>query len=524
MIFARRAVVLLHVFLASVVACSITTLSTPNESARGAEPSSKTQTESTSLSGLSCDELLAQYQNELEKLAEKCDELKMPLEAKVTRSLIYQEKPYYFVVPLLPNEIGASSLPEDATKTQRQWFAKLRSLQKQYSDATFAVAEQLGKKKKGYDVVACVLTTLFINPDHVKARRFFGYSAKAGRWRTKWQLQQLEKGLVETPEFGWLPEDRVERYESGERFYRNKWVTADEEFDQILAGSSGWRVETDHFSILSRVSLERGVEIGRFLESYYQVWSRLFYRFIASETQWNSRLYNDSEIVAKRHKVILYRNRSEYLRELKKYDSNILQSNGGYFPSLHCIFVYEPEEDEFDLLSLLAHEATHQLFDECNATSGSRNKTAFSNRARLANFWAIEGVAVYAETFRLNEKRTSATLGGYKDAFRVQCAMESLIEDKTYMPLREYAGLSRRGFQERRDLSTLYSQAAGLTFFFMHYADGIYRDPFVVYLYWIYQGVDEPNSLPDATGKSFKELDAEYEEFMKSLYQQVSQR
>ncbi len=465
-----------------------------------------------------CDDVLSKYHAELEKLASKCDELEMPLEAKITRSLIYKEKPYYFVVPLLTSEIGAKKLPDDATKTQRQWYAKLLRLQAEYSDSTYAIAEQLGRKKRGYDVVAAILTTLFINPDHSKARKFLGYLPKDGQWRTRWQLRQLEKGLVETKEFGWIPEDRVERYESGERYYRNKWMTADEEADLILKSTYGWRVETEHFSILSRVSLERGVEIGKFLEAYYQVWSRLFYRFIASEQQWNSRLYNDSEIVAKRHKVILYQNRKEYLRELKKHDANVVLSDGGYFPTLRCTFVYQPEEEEFDLFALLAHEATHQLFDECNVTNGSRNRTDFSNRARIANFWAIEGVAVYAETFKVNEKRTSAVLGGYRDSFRVQCAME-LISENDNVPLREYATMSRRAFQEDRKLPDLYSQAAGLTFFFMHYANGKYRDPFVVYLFGIYQGLDDINSLPEATGKSFQELDREYRDFMTSLHE-----
>ena len=459
------------------------------------------------------------YQSELNELAKKCDDLKMPLEAQVTRSFLYAEKPYYFVVPLLSDKRNTTELPDDASKNQRFWYQRLRKIRESYSREAYKVAERYALKNRGYDVVASILTALYIDPDNENARRFFGYSLKDGVWRSKWQLRQLEKGLVYDPKFGWIPEERLDRYNRGERFYKNQWTSKAEEAESILASSSGWRVETEHFSILSRVSLERGVEIGRFLESYYQAWSRLFYRFIATDVQWRARLKTDSEIVSKKHKVILYHDRKEYLRELKKHEGNIVQSNGGYFPSMRCTFVYEPGEDEdFELFPLLAHEATHQLFEECNVASASRNKTDFQTRAQLGNFWCVEGVAVYAETFRLNGSQTSATLGGYRDVFRVQCAMESLFEDNSYVKLREYAQLNRSEFQARKDLPLLYSEAAGLTFFFMHYKNGVYRDPFVTYLFYVYQGIDRPNTLEEAIGKSFEEIDAEYREFMSELY------
>ena len=140
------------------------------------------------------------------------------------------------------------------------------------------------------------------------------------------------------------------------------------------------------------------------------------------------------------------------------------------------------------------------------------------SRARNANFWAIEGIAVYAETFAVNKARTTATLGGYKDVFRIQCALESLFEEFDYVPLREYTGLSREAFQNRRDIATLYSQAAGLAYFFLHYDSGVYRDAFISYLYEVYQGIDTLDSLENATGKTFEELDQEYANFMRSIY------
>ena len=461
-----------------------------------------------------------EYQSRLEELAQKCDRLEMPLEASITRALIYPDNSEIFTVPLLPERETIKNLPEDANKNQNYWFSALKRLRSQYSEEIFSFVEQYAEKKRGYDVVACVLTTLYVNPDHKKARKFFNYTLKEGYWRSGWEVQQLEKGLVDTADFGWLPAEYVERYRNGERWYKRQWISAKEEEKKVLASASGWRIETEHFSILSRASLKRGVEIGRLLEAYYQAWSRLFYRVIASESQWNSRFYVSSEIVTKRHKIIIYRNREEYLRELKKHDSNVSLSVGGYFPNLRCTFVYEPsEEEEVDLLPLLFHETTHQLFEECCTSTQNRFKIDFLSRARSANFWVIEGVAVYAETFKINSSKSAATFGGGKNVFRIQCALESLFVDEDFIPLREYAGLSREEFQNRRDIATLYSEAAGLAYFFMHYDKGVYRDAFVSYLYQVYQGVDTCDSLEKATGKTFEELDNEYIRFMQSIYQ-----
>ncbi|MDO5309441.1 MAG: hypothetical protein Q4G03_08110 [Planctomycetia bacterium] len=477
--------------------------------------SSKTESPKPVVKNRDCGEIFDEYQHKLESLAQKCDELKMPLEAQVTRSFLYQEKPDFFVVPLLPDKVAQSKLPDDASSTQQKWFDALNRLRTKYAEETYAVAERYAKQKRGYDVVACILTTLFINPDHPKARSYFGYTQVDGYWRTPWEVRQINDGLVKTDDFGWIPKEHLEKYKEGMRYHNGKWMTIDDEAEQMHNSSDGWRIESEHFSVLSRVSLERGVEVSRLLESYYQAWSRLFYRFIATGNQWNAMLYSKSEIVSKRHKVILYRNRSEYLRELRRHDNNVSQSVGGYFPSMRCIFVYEPaEDDEFELFPLLTHEATHQLFSECNLLTRTRGKNAGVTFAQNANYWAIEAIAIYAETFQVNKNRTTAYLGGYKDVFRIQCAMESLFEDDSYIPLREYAGMSMSAFQKHKDLPLLYSEAAGLAFFFMHYRDGVYRDPFVNYLYMIYQETDSYNTLEQALGKTFGDIDKEYKAFM----------
>lgn len=462
--------------------------------------------------------IFAEYQEKLRANAQKCDERGMTLEGKITRSLIYQDEPYLFTIPTFKASKNPDSLPDDASNEQRSWYAALTRLRRRYADEMIELAKTSAAEKRGYEAFACAQTALVVDPDNEEARRFFGYEERDGVWRTTWEIERLNKGEIETERFGWLPQDRVERYENGERYYRNRWVSEAEEAQKILAGSSGWRVETEHFSILSRVSLERGVEIGRFLETYYQSWLRLYYRFVASEKQWASRFNGNGAVLATKHRIIIYRNRDEYLRELRKHDENVDSSIGWYLPNMRCIFVYEPspnDEYEFDLFSLLAHEVTHQLFNECYLAASGRRKPV-AHPGRQANFWAVEGVATYMETYALTP--ANAKLGGV-ETYRLQQAVASLFEEKTYIPLRQYVAATRETFQtnDLPLLQRLYAQATGLTFFFVHYRDGVYRNAFIAYLYAIYQGVDRPDSLEKLTGRSFEELDQEYAKFLQTV-------
>lgn len=464
------------------------------------------------------DAIFAEYQDKLRATAQKCDERGMTLEGRITRALLFKDEPYSFTLPTFKANKNPDALPEDASNEQRSWYAALTRMRRRYADETFELAKTCADEKRGYEAFACAQTALVIDPDHEGARRFFGYEERDGVWRSSWEIERLNKGEVETSRFGWLPQERVERYEKGERYYRNRWISEAEEAEKILAGSSGWRVETEHFSILSRVSLERGVEIGRFLETYYQSWLRLYYRFVASEKQWASRFNANGAALAKKHRIILYRNRDEYLRELRKHDENVDASIGWYLPNMRCIFVYEPspnDEYEFDLFSLLAHEVTHQLFNECYLATSGRNKPV-SQPGRRANFWAVEGVATYMETYALNA--SNAKLGGV-ETYRLRQATASFFDEKTYLPLRQYVAATRESFQtnDMPLLQRLYAQATGLTFFFFHYRDGVYRNAFIAYIYAIYQGVDQPNTLEKLTGRSFEELDAEYQKFLQSV-------
>ena len=120
------------------------------------------------------------------------------------------------------------------------------------------------------------------------------------------------------------------------------------------------------------------------------------------------------------------------------------------------------------------------------------------------------------ETYTLGS--ANAKLGG-AETQRLQQAIASYFDEKTYIPLRYYVAATRESFQtnDMPLLQRLYAQATGLTFFFFHHRDGVYRNDFIAYLYAIYQGVDQPDTLEKLTGRSFEELDAEYAKFLQGV-------
>ena len=463
-------------------------------------------------------DLSQDWERKLQLLLKKCDEYKMPLEKEISRRFLVRTKENGFIVAKIPKNPFLEQLPEDASVFQNSWHKALRRLRKETAEGVYQLGEICLAKKEGFEAFRLFRQALSIDSDHQGARQRFGYVLIDGQWLSPYEQNQRVKGLVEHEKFGWLDKDDLARYEKGERRINDRWYSIEEEIKVRRRRHLGWRAETDHYQLMTEHSLEEGVRIIRILENYYQAWLSLFYRFTASEKQWNSALEKNHLPGGRKHKVFLFADREAYLREVRKMDSTgqIEMSHGGYFPEVRCIYVYLPGPGEkVDLETMLVHEATHQLFEEC------RNELDTNARARqrkrspiIQNFWILEGSATYMETFR--DDGMNYHIGGL-DSPRFLRAKERVFEPNGTLPLRQYAQLSARAFQSHKDLPMLYTQAAGLTLFFLHYENGKYRNVFINYLFMVYERVDQVNTLEILTGKSFEELDQEYQSFMKNL-------
>ncbi len=89
-----------------------------------------------------------------------------------------------------------------------------------------------------------------------------------------------------------------------------------------------------------------------------------------------------------------------------------------------------------------------------------------------------------------------------------------LLHDHFYVPLSEFVDFGMEKLQKDPRIATLYSQAAGLTYFLIYCDDARYRDALVSYLSLIYAGRDNHDTLARLTGTSYSELDKQYREFL----------
>ncbi len=239
------------------------------------------------------------------------------------------------------------------------------------------------------------------------------------------------------------------------------------------------------------------------LEDLYRLWQQIFIRYYASETE-VIRLFDDrdenQQTATRRHQVVYFRDRQDYNQFLRASIPNIDISIGMYLDSLRTAYFFAGKDSED---RTIYHEATHQLFHEAREVSASVG--------RRANFWIVEGIALYMESLR--EENGYYVLGGFDDD-RMTAARYRLLNDGFYVPLGELAALGMEEFQKYPQLATLYSQSAGLTHFLMHFDHGRYRDALVAYLTAVYTGQDDSQTLSQLAGTNYSELDKQYREFM----------
>jgi hypothetical protein len=119
----------------------------------------------------------------------------------------------------------------------------------------------------------------------------------------------------------------------------------------------------------------------------------------------------------------------------------------------------------------------------------------------------------------LREEDGYYVLGGFEDE-RIRAAVHRLLVDDFYVPLSELTSYGMQDILLDERIATLYSQAAGLTNFLIHYDGGRYRDALVDYLTAVYSGRDTLNTLAELTSTSYPELDRQYRQFIEQSPQQ----
>jgi hypothetical protein len=450
-------------------------------------------------------EVRSKYASQLDELAKWCDEHGLKEQAQKTRDWIRPRDPNRLYIADLPKAVGRAALPKDASAELTEWDTRFSQLRNKQASSLESLAQKAVRSDRASLAFDLILAGIHENPDHDGMRRLLGFVKYAGGWYTPFERDKLRSGQTWHSQFGWIPKSHVARYEQGLRPAGSSWISAAEDAKRHNSIETGWLIRTEHYDIQTNHSIQAGVALGVKLEQLYRVWKQLFVRYFATEDQ-VAELFDPRSRTRKlppqRFKVVFFRDRDDYNRSLRGTFPNIDITVGVYENSTRRVYFFAGDHHNE---RTLYHEATHQLFQE--------SRPVAPDVGTRGNFWIIEGIAMYMES--LQHKDGYATLGGFDD-LRMQAAQYRLLHDKFYVPFSPFCAMTVRDIQTDKRIGLLYSQAAGMAHFLIHYGDGRYRDLLVRYLDRVYSGRDSTATIVQLLGVPFSDLDKQYREYMEN--------
>lgn len=307
---------------------------------------------------------------------------------------------------------------------------------------------------------------LQLDPGHQSTRRLLGLRPTPGR-----PVAQSRPGRQQHPRLGWMP-------------------------------GQYWQVTTPHFRIVTNDRREAAMHLAATLEELHAVWCQCFFPLWSSaaalEAAWDGRSLEPPS--RRPHQVVLFRDRQEYVDFLEPLEREAKITLGYYHIPSRTSYFYSGDET---LRATWQHEATHQLLYERLA--------AKPDVAMQSGVWIVEGIATYMES--LHTCRDHRTLGGL-EAERLQYARYRALREGFQVPMATFAAMGRRSLQQEPRIRQLYSQAAGVTHFLMDGQSGSYQPAVMDCLRQVYAGHDDPDTMAQALGQAWEELDRQYRAFL----------
>jgi hypothetical protein len=435
--------------------------------------------------------------------------------AEMLRQWLPVRDPYKSYIFKLAAKLEPPQTGDDGDNADEavEFWKKFCELRQQQAARLFELGRQAHGQKEYALALDLVREACREDPDHAAARAILGYVRHKDHWLSPDAARRQTAGQAFDEKYGWLPAGDRDRYEKGQRFYRGRWISAEE--DERLHSSirAGWRIDGEHYVVTTNHSLEEGVQLSRRLETLFDVWRHIFIDYCTPETVMRSWFEAGDRagsyatpaahpVPRVRHQVTHFRNKQEYDNALRSLQPQIEITLGIYFGRLRNAYFFAGDKQ---YSGTLLHEATHQLFQETRptqVTAGTKD-----------NFWAIEAVACYMES--LVEHEHWYTLGGI-DQGRAPAARFRLLEDRFQVPLDELVRLGMTELQHDDRLPKVYSQIAGQAWFFLNGQDGRYRRAFVDYLSAVYANKADAATLAKLCGQSYEQLDLEYRQFMQA--------
>lgn len=363
---------------------------------------------------------------ELQRLDAICEQLQLPTERRVMGRWLEEVTTgaYRLHLPLPVDPIGDDAsqnvLTKEATTSHSQWLKHFTLARQRHARFWVSTAQRQATEGDEWSAYRSLWRAVREDPDNADAKRVLSPLLLALNVRSK---------------------PRV-------------WRTADPQ----LAWSPGSysRLDTANFQILSRADANVTSDIARQLEQFYALWTQIFYPLWAPPNVINARLAGrgNSWTPRREFRVVVCKDRKEYLEVLGAAESNIGVSVGYYNTDTQLSFFYPGDQ----LAVTLFHELTHQLLAEGSQLQGSKSQKYDHD------FWMVEGIALYMES--LVDCGNHWQVGGWT-APRLQAARYRGLHDGYWIDWDAFTSGGREQWKADVDIGQLYTQAAGLTHYFL---------------------------------------------------------
>ncbi|MEM7476030.1 MAG: hypothetical protein AAF483_13635 [Planctomycetota bacterium] len=412
------------------------------------------------------------FSSELMRLAGICAKLDLPERQQICENWLVEEREDREVL-YLPETGGLAIQPGPSVAT-RSWSKHFLASRKKYAEflAQDLKAIAAEDEQAGYRRLWQILRN---DPDHKLANQIAGPMAKAPTVRPR-----LTVGRTKVPDFGW-------------------------------EARSYSRVDSIHFTLLTRADAKSSREIAQQLEQFYVLWSQVFYPYWAAPGVLQARLDGKSNPWPKhdRIEVVLLKDRAEYLRILGVAEDNIGVSVGYYGPEVKKCFCYPAE----NLQATLFHELTHQLLMEVSSIRPDLSA------GKAGGIWMLEGIALYMESLR--NRDGFWTLGGW-DASRMQTARYRGVRDGYWPDWEVFSTGGMDAWKQDPAISRLYTHSVGLTQTLLHACGPQARKAYLRELVNVYHEENQSGRLSQQLASSDQEAKKRYQDLLIVQQQQIA--
>ena len=409
-------------------------------------------------------EIDQRFREQLESVADICEQNGLTAEAQVTRNWFVERYPdrEYFFVPLPADTLKPQP---DADKLIQFWYRKFTQVRYDHAEQLFGLAVQMAESEENARAFQLLHEVLHENPDHAVARRALGYKQDSqGNWFRNRAVARASNPARPQRQFRWG------------------------------AGTYS-RITSKHFRIDCAGDKERGIELANRAERWYEIWGQMFFDYWSRGHSVKNWIDGKSNYKGSSHEfqMVLFRDRDQYLSDLASVQG--IEISSGYYSNGEEMSLFYLADDS---LATWRHELTHQWFQETIPTVDVPSE---SNHA-----WMVEGIAMLMESMK--ETEHYATVGGM-DAVRLQYARLRFNREGYIESLSRLQTLSRSSLQTDSDVRKIYSQSAALCQFFM---GDKYRNQFVEFIKTVYTRGGHKADL-DGVGK-ISELDREFRDWL----------